>query len=154
MTNVMSGGILITDSLSRARMATWAGLASTDTKRCSLSRDELRSSEIDARSLFHDLGDFLLFREGCDFSVGLGGLRATHRAMPFENDAFLDDQARRRDVPEQFSRCTNFDALTRSDVTSDAPHDDDAAAGDLRVDDRGFADDQRVLRCDLAFDLA
>src|SRR5438309_181427 len=82
------------------------------------------------------------------------GLRAGHRALPLEDDALLNDEARRRDVAEDLARRPDLQAFARCDVARHLAVHHDRGPGDVRVDDRALADGECVLRGDFALYLA
>src|SRR5262249_8182785 len=75
-------------------------------------------------------------------------IAAAHGALALENHTLVDDEARNADVPEDLARRVYLESLPRGHVPRDLPVHDDGRAIDLRVDHRGLADDQRVLRRD------
>src|SRR5262249_21933945 len=69
-----------------------------------------------------------------------------HGTVSLEHHALVNHQARSGDVPSQLPRGAQLDAFAAVDVTDHFPFDDDRTSTDMRVDDRGVADNNRVLR--------
>ena len=66
----------------------------------------------------------------------------------------MNDEARRRDVAQDLARRADLEPLASRDVARHLAEHHDRRTGDLRVDDRGLADGECVLRRDLAVHLA
>src|SRR5436305_15252284 len=71
-----------------------------------------------------------------------------HLAAAFEDDAFVDAQARRLDVAAEDRRMMDLDAVLRLDDPVHFAADDDGAGLDLAVDARAVGDDEGVRRED------
>src|SRR5882672_11339311 len=97
----------------------------------------------------------LVLGEERDFAVffGAGGVRAAHRALPFEDHTFVDDDARRGDVAEHLAGRADLETLARRDVPGHLAVHHDRGTVDLRVDDRALADRERILCGDFPLDV-
>src|SRR5258708_231264 len=77
-----------------------------------------------------------------------------HHAVALEDGPFLDDEGRCIDVAVDLTVAVDLDALGGDDLSDDGATDGDAADVEVTFDRRALADDQLVLRCDLAVELA
>src|SRR5947207_12419632 len=69
-----------------------------------------------------------------------GGFARGHRALALEDDALVDDETRREDVPEDPARRPDLETLAGRDVPRHLAVNDDRRAVDLCVHHRGLAD--------------
>src|SRR5579862_8539315 len=99
----------------------------------------------------------VVLREERDLAVLLDAgdrLRGAHGALALEDDALVDHEARGEDVAEDLAGRADLEPLTGGDVARDLAVNDDRGAVDLRIDDGGLADGERVLRADLALHMS
>src|SRR5687767_945029 len=80
-------------------------------------------------------------------------LLVSHHAIALENRPFFDDQRGRVDVAVDLAVAVNLDALCGDDSSDDGAADGDAADMELPFDVSALADDQFILRSDLAVEL-
>src|SRR5439155_9865854 len=81
-------------------------------------------------------------------------LGTAHRALPLEDDSFVNDEARRGYVSEDLAGGADLESLTCRDVAGHLAVNHDRRPRDLRGDHRALADRERVLGRDLALDLS
>src|SRR5580765_6868940 len=97
----------------------------------------------------HEAREVRLLAAGLPRRVG-----AAHRALPLEDRAFVDDEVRAVDVARHLARRAELEPSPRGDIARHLALDDDRGSCDLRLDERTLADRERVLRRNLALDVA
>jgi hypothetical protein len=87
--------------------------------------------------------------------VGAAGLVLHHPALALEDDALVDEELGRHDVPDELARCMDFHEISGLDVAVDqAATDDQRRDLDLGLDLGALADDQDVVGVDFPGELS